>query len=114
MRSKLVAPLFAACLALACSAASALEMTERPDFKVIFDEAGTDGTVVIYNLETDRSFAYNLDRARKGFHPASTFNILGSLIALDAGLVASPDSPPLPAPAEPFKLNGKEILPPAC
>lgn len=58
------------------------------DFEPYFEEAGVDGTFVLYHLEADRFYIYDAERAKTPFIPASTFKILNSLIALETGVIA--------------------------
>ncbi len=60
---------------------------EREDWMHFFRDADTDGTFVLYDLKRDVYQACNISRAEQRFSPASTFEIPGSLIALQAGVV---------------------------
>ena len=68
-------------------------VTERPDWARHFSDAGVTGALV---LVTDGDAplvqAYDPARAATGFLPASTFKIPKSLIALETGVVAGPDT----------------------
>ena len=64
------------------------EFTEREDFGRYFREEGVTGTLLIYDLRTDRFLVHDAERARKGSIPASTFKIANSMIALETGSMA--------------------------
>ncbi|MEF3698272.1 class D beta-lactamase [Desulfolutivibrio sp.] len=95
--------LLSCCLALPGLTASAawagsaalpgMAVTDRPDWGRHFAAAGVTGTMV---LSTDGDAptvqAYDPARAATGFLPASTFKIPNSLIALETGVVAGPDT----------------------
>ena len=54
------------------NAAPTQNVTEHPDWKAYFDEAGVTGTCVVYSFKDDRYHVWNLDRASRRFAPAST------------------------------------------
>ena len=87
---------------------------EPLDVKSLFDDAGTVGTLVIYDLHRDRTLVYNPARAEKAYSPASTFKIFNSLIALETGAIKDVDQDKLPWDGHPFLVNGKVFLPEAC
>lgn len=60
---------------------------ERPGFARYFKEANVEGAFLVYDLQTDKYIAYNSERAKTGYIPASTYKILNSLIALETGVV---------------------------
>ena len=62
---------------------------ERPDWEPIFNQAGVEGTVVIFDERKSPGdlMTFNEERAAKRFPPASTFKIAHALFALDAGVV---------------------------
>jgi len=68
------------------NAAPTQNVTEHPEWKAYFDEAGVTGTCVVYSFKDDRYHVWNLDRASRRFAPASTFKIPNSLIALETGV----------------------------
>jgi len=59
----------------------------RPDLKKIYDEYNVDGMFVLYDLKTKKHIFYNPAFYRQPMSPASTFNILLTLIALQEGVV---------------------------
>lgn len=60
---------------------------ERSDFGRYFEQAGVQGTFVLYNLKQDQYLVYNSERANTRFLPASTFKIFNALVALEVGAV---------------------------
>ncbi|WP_455287641.1 OXA-1206 family carbapenem-hydrolyzing class D beta-lactamase [Cupriavidus necator] len=80
----------------------------------LFREAGTAGTMVIYDLRRDRMLTYNPQRAATQYSPASTFKILNSLIGLETGAVADVDHDKLPWAGKIWLVGGKAILPDVC
>ncbi|MEM9558172.1 MAG: class D beta-lactamase [Acidobacteriota bacterium] len=63
-----------------------------PDFADLFTEAGVEGTLVVYELETDTTLVHDAERAATRFIPASTFKIPNSFIGLETGVVESPST----------------------
>jgi len=59
----------------------------RDDFEKYFKEAGVTGGIVIYNLQENNYLIYNEQRVNSAFSPASTFEIMLALIALDTGVI---------------------------
>ncbi len=114
----LIAPLLLACAAVPLHAAQAVQpgkTTEAPiDAKPLFDAAGVDGTMVVYDVRRQRMLTYNPKRAATAYSPASTFKIFNSLIGLETGAVADVDHDKLPWDGKPWLHEGKPILPAAC
>ena len=54
-----------------------------------FKEANIEGSILIYSLKNKKVFEHNPQRNATAFPVASTFKILNSLIALEAGAIAS-------------------------
>ena len=50
-----------------------------------------EGTIVVYDQNTDSSMIFNQDRAKIRFSPFSTFKIPNSIIALETGIVTDVD-----------------------
>lgn len=100
----LIPKLTAACfsIALLCSsllAANTMAQTpmnsrveELPYARAAIDAAGYQGNMLIYDLSLDKYYAANADSVTHPHIPASTFKIMSSLIALEAGLVADADT----------------------
>lgn len=60
---------------------------EKPELKKYFDEYQVDGCFLLYNVNTKNYSAYNNERAKLGFLPASTFKIPNTLIGLQTGVI---------------------------
>ncbi|MGB7414835.1 MAG: class D beta-lactamase [Thermosynechococcaceae cyanobacterium] len=61
--------------------------TASANFTKHFKDLGIEGSIVIYDLNRDRTYEHNANRNAQPFPPASTFKILNSLIALETGAV---------------------------
>lgn len=57
------------------------------NFKKHFQELGIEGSIMIYDLNKDRTYQHNPSRNQTAFLPASTFKILNSLIALETQVI---------------------------
>jgi beta-lactamase class D len=102
------------CMIAVSHVAAASTLAERADFKPLFDAAGTDGTLLIYDLNRDAMTVYNPARAQTLYSPASTFKIFNSLIGLETGVVKDVDQDKLPWDGKVFLINGKPMLPEVC
>ena len=60
-----------------------LNVAQKLNFGRHFKELGVEGSILIYNLNENKTYEHNPSRNSKGFLPASTFKILNSLIALE-------------------------------
>jgi beta-lactamase class D len=58
----------------------------------VLDGTGFVGTVLVYDLRRDRYQAVHAERATRRLIPASTFKIVNALTALDAKVVAGPNT----------------------
>ncbi|MBE9041460.1 class D beta-lactamase [Oscillatoriales cyanobacterium LEGE 11467] len=65
-----------------------LEMAETINFEKHFQDLEIEGSIIIYDLNNDRTFQHNPQRNTTPFSPASTFKILNSLIALETGVIS--------------------------
>lgn len=77
-------------LGLGCgafTAAAAADWQPRPDWGRYFDAAGVPGTIAVVDERSGARFAFDVERTRQRFIPASTFKVPHALFALDAGLV---------------------------
>jgi beta-lactamase class D len=84
--------LISVCAALLFITSHAIaETNERHDFEHYFSDAGTQGTLIVYDLRRDLTMVCNPIRATTRFLPASTFKILNSLIGLETGVVRDVD-----------------------
>ncbi|MGM9507847.1 class D beta-lactamase [Larkinella sp. GY13] len=62
-------------------------VTERPDFERFFTEQKLKGSFLLYDPQRDHYTAYQFERTRQGFLPASTFKIFNTLIGLETGVL---------------------------
>ena len=72
----------------------------KSEIQNILDSSRLNGSVLIYDADSDIFYSNNFDWANRGFLPASIFKIPNSIIALETGLVS--DDTTL------FKWDGKE------
>ena len=63
----------------------------REDLESLFREAGLEGCFTLYDVDQKRLVFVNQKRAERRLVPASTYKIPHSLIALETGVVKSPD-----------------------
>ncbi|MGL5084083.1 MAG: class D beta-lactamase [Microcoleaceae cyanobacterium] len=68
--------------------ATRVEVAQNIDFAPHFRELGIEGSILIYDSNSDRVFQHNPSRNTTAFLPASTFKILNSLIALETGVIS--------------------------
>ncbi|MDG1858081.1 MAG: penicillin-binding transpeptidase domain-containing protein, partial [Emcibacteraceae bacterium] len=80
------------------------DFTENENIEHLFQDAGVEGTFVLYDLTEATFIGYNEKRALQQFIPASTFKIANTLIGLEAGAVSSVDEV-LPYGGEPQFLK---------
>lgn len=59
----------------------------QAEFARHFQDLGVEGSILIYDLNRDRTYQHNPSRNGTAFLPASTFKILNSLIALETGVI---------------------------
>ncbi|UOQ55054.1 class D beta-lactamase [Hymenobacter cellulosivorans] len=74
-------------LALLTGSATPDPAVQTRDFQSYFAAYGLRGSFLVLNADTRQYTAYDLDRCRQGFLPASTFKIPNSLIGLETGAV---------------------------
>jgi beta-lactamase class D len=65
---------------------------ERPDLQVIFARNGVEGAFLAYNVTADQYTAYRIGECQRGTLPGSTFKIVNTLIGLETGHLASPET----------------------
>lgn len=99
---------------LLAGAANAATAEVPLDAKALFDAAGVDGTMVVYDVRRQRMLSYNPKRAATAYSPASTFKIFNTLIGLETGAVADVDNDKLPWDGKVWMHHGKPILPEVC
>jgi beta-lactamase class D len=88
--------------------------TNAERYNALFEDAGTQGTMLILRTSDGKTAVVNEARAAIGHVPASTFKILNSLIAIEAGLVKDVDAVAFPYSGNPFFVDGKPFLPAQC
>jgi beta-lactamase class D len=64
------------------------DVAETINFGRHFQELGVEGSIAIYDLNSDRLYQHNPQRNATAFLPASTFKILNSLISLETGVIS--------------------------
>ncbi|MBJ2173306.1 class D beta-lactamase [Aureibaculum sp. A20] len=69
------------------------------EFQTIIDSSNVTGAILIYDLEENKYYSNDYQRAKKGNLPASTFKITNSIIALETGIVENDSTL--------FKWNGE-------
>ena len=52
-----------------------------------FQDLDVEGSILIYDLNSDQIYQHNRDRNATAFLPASTFKVLNSLISLETGVI---------------------------
>lgn len=62
------------------------------EFGRLFNEHGVEGTFLLYDLQTGESTGYRPDRWDSAYIPASTFKVFNALVALETGVIASPQT----------------------
>lgn len=67
---------------------NSVDGAQKINFERHFQELGVEGSIVIYDLKTNRTYQHNPTRNATSFLPASTFKILNSLISLETGVIS--------------------------
>ncbi len=65
----------------------ALDIPQKTNFEQYFQQSGVEGSIAIYDAQSDRIYQHNQQRNEKAFLPGSTFKILNSLISLQTGVI---------------------------
>jgi beta-lactamase class D len=60
---------------------------QDPRFTKHFQQLGVEGSIMIYDLNNDRTYQHNPQRNQTAFLPVSTFKILNSLISLETQVI---------------------------
>lgn len=63
-------------------------LAQKVDFGRHFQEFGVEGSILIYDQNSDQFYQYNARRNETAFLPASTFKIFNSLVALETGVIS--------------------------
>lgn len=61
---------------------------QAPDLGQHFRESGLEGSILIYDLNNDRTYEHNPQRNATEMIPASTFKIFNAMVALETGVIA--------------------------
>ncbi len=69
------------------SASKPVDIAQQIDFKPNFQELGVEGSILIQDLNQNRTYQYNSQRNATAFLPASTFKIPNSLISLETDVI---------------------------
>lgn len=83
--------LAAGLIMLISSSAFALGWQNSAEVSQLFEEAGVEGTFVVYDVAAQRLIGHDHERAYKRFIPASTFKVPNTLIGLSVGAVSDVD-----------------------
>lgn len=76
----------------------------------LFDQAGVQGTFVLYDVRQKKYTIHNRERSKERFVPASTFKIPHTLIGLSVGAVETVDEiVPFGGEPQPFKSWEKDM-----
>ncbi len=65
-----------------------VSVAQNVDFGRHFQDLGVEGSIIIYDSNSDQIFQHNPQRNTTAFLPASTFKILNSLISLETGVIS--------------------------
>lgn len=71
----------------AIQSTNSVDVAQKLNFGRHFQELGVQGSILIYDLNQDKTYEHNPSRNTKAFLPASTFKIPNSLIALETGVL---------------------------
>jgi beta-lactamase class D len=74
--------------AMAIEPPDPLTIAQNIDFSRHFRDLGVEGSILIYDLSSNRVFQHNPKRNETAFPAASTFKILNSLISLETKVIA--------------------------
>ncbi|MCH8503280.1 MAG: class D beta-lactamase [Ectothiorhodospiraceae bacterium] len=78
-------------LALVVFQAAAGEWRDHPAISQLFEEAGVEGTIVLYDAQSQLFIGHDRARAETRYVPASTFKVPHTLIGLATGVVEGVD-----------------------
>lgn len=80
-----------------------------PGLTPLFHDAGETGVVAFESDDGKRAIVSGFERAKAAFHPASTFKVPNTVIALETGVAASLDDPVFKWDGEVRTLGGKPV-----
>lgn len=69
-------------------ASGSIAAAQTIDFSQHFRDLAVEGSILIYDATSDRTYQHNPQRNVTPFLPASTFKILNALISLETGVIA--------------------------
>lgn len=96
--------LFTIVILLLVNPAHALDWQDSPELEKLFNNAGVQGTFVLYDVAVGRFIGHDRVRSETRYVPASTFKIPNSLIGLSVGAVKDVDEVlPYGGKPQPFK-----------
>ncbi|MBO0935895.1 class D beta-lactamase [Fibrella sp. HMF5335] len=84
--------IFLSLILLAERAAYAQTTTERPDLQLVFDSLHVNGVFLLLDVSANQLTAYRPDECRRGTLPGSTFKMVNTLIGLETGNLAGPET----------------------
>lgn len=73
---------------LAIQSSVSVDLAQQINWGRHFQELGIEGSILIYDLNQDKTYQHNPSRNTTAFLPASSFKILNSLIALETGVIS--------------------------
>ncbi len=62
-------------------------IAQAPSLEKAFKDLGANGSIIIYDKNSDRFYEHNPTGNATAFFPASTFKILNALISLETGVI---------------------------
>ena len=102
--------IFALIVILFALQAHADSWEESTSIAELFQNAGVNGTFVVYDVSANKYVGHNRARAETRFVPASTFKIPNSLIGLSVNAVSSVDEVlPYGGQPQPYKTWEKDM-----
>lgn len=100
--------------AIACADAKPPTTDIGNKVEPLFTVLGTQGTFVAHAIESNQWYISHPARAETGYPPASTFQLLNSLIALDKGIVDNVYNDPIVPHESPYLVDGQAVLAEEC
>lgn len=74
------------------SSVQAQTTSERSDLKAVFDSLHVEGAFLLFDPQANQFTAYRPDECRRGTLPGSTFKLVNTLIGLETGNLAGPET----------------------
>lgn len=79
-------------LVFGCQTEKETVVEKHPEWQSYFDEQNVEGCIVIQDIQNQKQWIYNEERAKTGFLPASTYKIINSMIGLETGAITLTDT----------------------